>query len=165
MVVTLTLFQDRSPSCSWGHLSLWDHVEWVGVTPSLRAGTTPGMGSRCERGMSNFFHLPITRVSDARGGIRTHGPLRDRILSPAPLAGLGYPRSKSAITYSPPHVLSPTPACRRRKPGSGSRSPGRLPGPKVFEDGAEDWRLPWRETVTRTVPKCPTGTSGPTRTA
>ena len=164
MVVTLTLFQDRSPSCSWGHLSLWDHVEWVGVTPSLRAGTTPGMGSRCERGMSNFFHLPITRVSDARGGIRTHGPLRDRILSPAPLAELGYPRSKSAITYSPSHVLSPTPGRRRRKPDPAT----------VLQDDSRAQRylrrarrlgLPWRETVTRTVPKSPTGTSGPTRTA
>ncbi len=30
---------------------------------------------------------------NARGGIRTHGPLRERILSPPPLSRLGHPRA------------------------------------------------------------------------
>src|SRR3972149_7040469 len=36
---------------------------------------------------------------DAGGRIRTCGPLRDRILSPAPLAGLGYPRARRTRSF------------------------------------------------------------------
>jgi hypothetical protein len=48
-------------------------------------------------GVTNFVQITIAHLRDARGGIRTHGPLRDRILSPAPLARLSYPRSKDPV--------------------------------------------------------------------
>ena len=37
----------------------------------------------------------------ARGGIRTHGPLRERILSPPPLSRLGHPRLRYHCVRSP----------------------------------------------------------------
>ena len=50
---------------------------------------------------SSLIRIPraLARLSrpfeptSARGGIRTHGPLRERILSPPPLSKLGHPRA------------------------------------------------------------------------
>ena len=39
------------------------------------------------------IELPITQVVGAGGAIRTHELLQDRVLSPAPLARLGNPRT------------------------------------------------------------------------
>jgi hypothetical protein len=58
---------------------------------SLRRG--PGLRSVgfVLRRHSQGSHLP--RPISARGGIRTHGPLQERILSPPPLSRLGHPRA------------------------------------------------------------------------
>ncbi len=110
-------FRTESPDLR-GHLSLHDrprrgtpprlkeqappysrivHQRVVSVTVP-QEGTPPTAGSYPTWQMSNFFHLSITQNRYARGGIRTHGLLRERILSPSVLAGLTYPRSKDPIT-------------------------------------------------------------------
>ena len=45
-------------------------------------------------------------LGDARGGIRTHGPLQERILSPPPLSGLGHPRGRHRRTALAGKVVS-----------------------------------------------------------
>ena len=44
---------------------------------------------------------PPLESKSARGGIRTHGPLRERILSPPPLSRLGHPRVRYHCGSSP----------------------------------------------------------------
>ncbi len=75
---------------------------------SMPPGGDPPLRITLRWCMSNFFHLSITQNSNARGGIRTHGLLRERILSPSVLAGLTYPRSKRSNNYYQLHVISPT---------------------------------------------------------
>ena len=45
-----------------------------------------------------FPYKGIIRSTNARGGIRTHGSLRNRILSPAVLARLAYPRDRRVLS-------------------------------------------------------------------
>ncbi len=102
--------------------------------------------------------VPFPDTINARDGIRTHGPLRERILSPPPLAGLGYPRSKRSITYCRPQVLSPTPGRAFGENRSGTslhlsprtfdRLPRTLPDqpdPEYQETNGEDHRSGIRE--------------------
>ena len=57
-----------------------------GIRTTVRATSFPASNPRTRRSTRPF-------VADARDGIRTHGPLRERVLSPPPLARLGHPRS------------------------------------------------------------------------
>ncbi len=57
-----------------------------GVLTTFVGATAVAVGSN---GRSRS--VPIRE--NARDGIRTHGPLRERVLSPPPLARLGYPRA------------------------------------------------------------------------
>ena len=65
-----------------------------------------------------FLELPITQFKGAGGGIRTLGFLRNRVLSPAPLTWLGYPRIRDfcAIERSEMHASIEPCKVRLRQP-------------------------------------------------
>ena len=68
-------------------------------------------------------------LGDARGGIRTHGPLQERILSPPPLSGLGHPRGRHRRTALPLKGVSIGPATTKAGLVARSTAVGGRPHP------------------------------------
>ena len=88
---------NRSQTCSLAPLAARD---WQASNPPRTRMATHVRSSRRVYLTARFAHRSILRDASlrsasryARGGIRTHGPLQERILSPPPLSELGHPRA------------------------------------------------------------------------